>query len=231
MPRRFSRRDFLHRSCCTAAAGVAAASFSRLGLINAMAQGTSDYKALVCIFMFGGNDSNNLIVPLNSTDYANYATIRAGLALAQGSLLPVTPPSIGSPFGFHPKLGGESASSIRARGVATSVHGFVPRRGTVFAPPGCVPKSLSLRPAATDADRDARQFADGLGRALGRQDPITIRWKFPRRDFARWQQCIRGGPGGPADLVKRRPDAPALWFQRIERGQCASGSAAESTHL
>jgi uncharacterized protein (DUF1501 family) len=105
MPRRFSRRDFLHKTCCTAAAGVAAASFSRLGLINVMAQTGSDYKALVCIFMFGGNDSNNLIVPLNSTDYANYATIRAGLALAQGSLLPVTPPSIGSSFGFHPKLG------------------------------------------------------------------------------------------------------------------------------
>jgi uncharacterized protein (DUF1501 family) len=104
MPRRMSRRDFLHKSCCTAAAGVAAASFSSLGLINAMAQTSQDYKALVCIFMFGGNDANNLIVPLSTSDYANYAKIRAGLALSQGSLLPVTPPSIGSPFGFHPKL-------------------------------------------------------------------------------------------------------------------------------
>ncbi len=104
MPRRMSRRDFLHKTCCTAAAGVAVASFSRLGLINAMAQTGPDYKALVCVFMFGGNDANNLIVPLNSSDYANYAKIRAGLALAQGNLLPVTPPSIGQPFGFHPKL-------------------------------------------------------------------------------------------------------------------------------
>jgi len=98
------RRDFLKTCCCTAAAGVATASFTRLGLVNALAQGASDYKALVCVFLFGGNDANNLIVPLNASDYANYARIRAGLALAQGSLLPVTPPSVGLPFGFHPKL-------------------------------------------------------------------------------------------------------------------------------
>jgi uncharacterized protein (DUF1501 family) len=46
-----------------AAAGYAAASFNRLSLMSAMAQSSQDYKALVCIFMFGGNDSNNMIVP------------------------------------------------------------------------------------------------------------------------------------------------------------------------
>jgi uncharacterized protein (DUF1501 family) len=99
-----SRRDFLRNTCCTAAAGMAAANFSRLGLINAMAQTSSDYKALVCVFLFGGNDANNLFVPLNATDYTNYAKIRANLAIAQGNLLPVTPPSVGLPFGFHPRL-------------------------------------------------------------------------------------------------------------------------------
>ncbi len=103
MPRT-SRRGFLKTTCCTAAAGVAAASFSRFGLVNALAQTQQDYKALVCIFLFGGNDANNLIVPLNPSDYANYAKIRAGLALSQGQLLPVTPKSLGVPYGFHPKL-------------------------------------------------------------------------------------------------------------------------------
>jgi uncharacterized protein (DUF1501 family) len=103
MPR-LSRRSFLRTTCCTAAAGVAAASFSRLGLVNALAQTTQDYKALVCIFLFGGNDANNLIVPLGSSDYANYASIRAGLALPQGQLLPVSPKSLTEPYGFHPKL-------------------------------------------------------------------------------------------------------------------------------
>jgi len=103
MPR-MSRRGFLRTTCCTAAAGVAAASFSRLGLVNALAQSSQDYKALVCIFLFGGNDANNLIVPLGSADYANYASIRAALALPQGQLLPVTPKSLSEPYGFHPKL-------------------------------------------------------------------------------------------------------------------------------
>ena len=103
MPR-MSRRGFLKTTCCTAAAGVAAASFGRLGLVNALAQTSQDYKALVCIFLFGGNDANNLIVPLGSSDYANYAKIRAGLALPQSQLLPVSPKSLSEPYGFHPKL-------------------------------------------------------------------------------------------------------------------------------
>ena len=99
----FSRRDFLKRTCCTAAAGFAAASFNRFGLVNALAQSTQDYKALVCAFLFGGNDSNNMVVPLSSSGYASYQQIRSVLALPQGALLPIAPPSAGS-FGFHPKF-------------------------------------------------------------------------------------------------------------------------------
>ncbi len=99
----FSRRDFLKRSCCTAAAGFAAASFNRFGLVNALAQGTPDYKALVCVFLFGGNDSNNMVVPLSSAGYSSYQQLRSVLALPQASLLPINAPSAGS-FGFHPSL-------------------------------------------------------------------------------------------------------------------------------
>ncbi|MFZ1132048.1 MAG: twin-arginine translocation signal domain-containing protein, partial [Terriglobales bacterium] len=74
MPK-FTRRDFLKTSCCTAA-GVAATSFSRFGLMNAYAQGT-DYKALVCIFLFGGNDANNMIIPYDKAGYMNYQSLRA----------------------------------------------------------------------------------------------------------------------------------------------------------
>jgi uncharacterized protein (DUF1501 family) len=99
----FSRRDFLKRTCCTAAAGFAAASFNRFGLVNALAQSAQDYKALVCVFLFGGNDSNNMVVPLSSTGYASYQQLRSVLALRQASLLPISAPSAGS-FGFHPKF-------------------------------------------------------------------------------------------------------------------------------
>jgi uncharacterized protein (DUF1501 family) len=101
---KWSRRDFLKTTCCSAAAGFAAASFSRFGLVNALAQNASDYKALVCVFLFGGNDSNNMVIPYDTTGYNGYKSARGGLALAQGSLLPVTPPSIGSPFAFHPRF-------------------------------------------------------------------------------------------------------------------------------
>ena len=99
----FSRRDFLKRSCCSAAAGFAAASFNRFGMVNALAQSSQDYKALVCVFLFGGNDSNNMVVPLSSAGYSSYQQVRSVLALPQASLLPIAPPSAGS-FGFHPRF-------------------------------------------------------------------------------------------------------------------------------
>lgn len=101
MPR-VTRRDFLRTTGCTAA-GLAATSLSRFGLMNAYAQGT-DYKALVCIFLLGGNDGNNMIIPYDTTNYGNYAQIRANLALPQADLLPIQPKSQGLPYAFHPKF-------------------------------------------------------------------------------------------------------------------------------
>jgi len=98
-----SRRDFLRLACCSAATASIVGGLSKFGLVSAMAQGATDYKALVCIFMFGGNDANNLIVPIDTAGYMNYQTIRANLALAQASLLPL---QIGGQanFGLHPNL-------------------------------------------------------------------------------------------------------------------------------
>ena len=64
------------------------------------------YRALVCVFLAGGNDGNNVIVPTTTTEYNQYATVRnaSGLAIAQSALLPIVPSSIGSGFGLHPSL-------------------------------------------------------------------------------------------------------------------------------
>jgi uncharacterized protein (DUF1501 family) len=99
-----TRRDFMRLACCSAATASLVAGLSKFGLVSALAQGAADYRALVCIFMFGGNDANNMIVPIDAT-YGNYAAIRANLALPQGSLLPL---QIGSAanFGLHPNLPG-----------------------------------------------------------------------------------------------------------------------------
>jgi uncharacterized protein (DUF1501 family) len=97
-----TRRDFVRLACCSAATASLVNGLSKFGLVSALAQGTTDYKALVCIFMFGGNDSNNTIVPIDSR-YAGYQSIRANLALPQASLLPLQTGSQAN-FGLHPNL-------------------------------------------------------------------------------------------------------------------------------
>jgi uncharacterized protein (DUF1501 family) len=102
-----SRRELLRTSCCTAASFGMTAALGRLNMIHALAAGpSSGYQALVCIFLFGGNDSNNLIVPNDTAGYQNYATIRQNLALAQGSLLPIVAKTGKVPYGLHPQLPG-----------------------------------------------------------------------------------------------------------------------------
>jgi len=101
-----SRREFLRRSGCSVlSVGALASGIDRFGLVQAFAQGNS-YRALVCIFLAGGNDGNNMLVPLDPAGYAAYAAARnaAGLAIAQGSLLAIKPKSIGTEFGLHPSL-------------------------------------------------------------------------------------------------------------------------------
>jgi uncharacterized protein (DUF1501 family) len=102
-----SRRDFVRMGCCTAASFGMSAALGRLNMIHAMAAPpASGYQALVCIFLFGGNDSNNLLVPNDSAGYLNYATIRSNLALPQSSLLPIIAKSGNVPYGLHPNLTG-----------------------------------------------------------------------------------------------------------------------------
>src|SRR5262249_12448881 len=96
-----TRRDFLRLSCCSAATASMVAGLSKFGLVSALAQNASDYKALVCIFLFGGNDSNNMVIPL--ANYANYASIRANLAIAQGSVLPLQSGGQAN-YGFHTNM-------------------------------------------------------------------------------------------------------------------------------
>ena len=105
-----SRRKFIECTCKSIAALGLGSAFSRFGLLNAYAQGITDYKALVCIFLFGGNDGNNLVVPFDTTGYNTYSMLRGGslgLAIPQTNLLPVTLASFASSpsqFSLHPSL-------------------------------------------------------------------------------------------------------------------------------
>ena len=114
-----TRREFLGNACCAAvgATGLLSAlgSLRLMGAAASPANGpqlpavagapiTSDYKALVCLFLNGGNDANNLIIPLGS-GYSAYASARSNLAIPQASVLPFTPRTAdGRSWGLHPSV-------------------------------------------------------------------------------------------------------------------------------
>jgi uncharacterized protein (DUF1501 family) len=87
------RREFMRRAGALALAGGAAPWALNLAAIGEAAAATApgDYKALVCVFLYGGNDCGNTLIPYDSTNYAAYAQIRTGISLAQNTLLPLTP--------------------------------------------------------------------------------------------------------------------------------------------
>ena len=96
------RRDFIKLG----SAAVATSGLMSFGqTAKALSIPTGDYKALVCIFLLGGNDGFNMIVPTSNFDYDEYAASRQNMAIAKADLLPVSPLSYGnSSFGFHPQL-------------------------------------------------------------------------------------------------------------------------------
>jgi len=129
-----SRRDFLRKAGCGALSMAALASNMHIfGRVSAFAQKQideeskrkpavepvepvstddfADYKALVCVFLAGGIDMNNVVVPNHSdatiSNYAAYNTVRGAstLAIPQANLLPITVPRLGGlQYGIHPNM-------------------------------------------------------------------------------------------------------------------------------
>jgi uncharacterized protein (DUF1501 family) len=79
------RRSFIKYASLAAAGN--AAGLRPFGLLNSLAQTTTDYKALVCVFLYGGNDANNMLIQFDTSGYLNYSTIRGPLAIPQNQLL------------------------------------------------------------------------------------------------------------------------------------------------
>lgn len=86
-----SRREFLKRAAALSALGGAAPFALNLAGIGAAAAATDpDYKALVCLFFYGGNDQTNTVIPYDATSYNDYYAARDTIARAQADLLPLT---------------------------------------------------------------------------------------------------------------------------------------------
>ena len=101
-----TRRTFIRQAACAALTTTGILNtILDLRRLSAAPLDTSDYKALICLFLFGGNDANNVIVPHDASGYASYAAARGILAIPQASLLPLTLQNgDGRDFGFHPNL-------------------------------------------------------------------------------------------------------------------------------
>ena len=86
-----SRRAFMQRASALSIAGAATPFVLNLAAIGEAAAATaSDYKAIVCVFLYGGNDYANTLIPADSANYALYNAQRSALAYSQSALGPTT---------------------------------------------------------------------------------------------------------------------------------------------
>ena len=129
-PDGITRRRFLGQASC-AAVGTTALfnTVLNMGMLNTLACDEPNYKGLVCLFLSGGIDSFNLVVPRGPAEYTEYATVRSDLALQQADLLPIQPATPdGRDYGLHPNVG-ELQSLFQAGSLA-----LVANVGTLVEP-------------------------------------------------------------------------------------------------
>jgi uncharacterized protein (DUF1501 family) len=129
-----TRRDFIRRAACAAVGTAAMTSAIRdLRFMNAaVAQSNiSDYKALVCIFLAGGNDSNNLVIPTLTGEYGNYSGIRTPvLAVPQTSLWNFQIP--GTSTGYTNPASGTPNNYVDPAGHTFGLHPACPELAELF---------------------------------------------------------------------------------------------------
>ncbi len=116
---RSSRRAFVQRLGQLGLAGAAAPwalNLAAMSEASAQASSAADYKALVCVFLYGGNDHYNTIVPYDDVNHANYQRVRSGITLQRTALAANALP-IGT-----------------GEGLATNVNGLSPGRQVALAP-------------------------------------------------------------------------------------------------
>ncbi|MEM9364798.1 MAG: DUF1501 domain-containing protein [Planctomycetota bacterium] len=105
----FSRRDFVKWAggCGAMSSTSILSQLLSLQLTQTAAADSGageDYKAIVCLFLFGGIDSFNVLTPYDQSEYDNYASVRSNLALDRGTLLEIDSGQESRPLGVHPAL-------------------------------------------------------------------------------------------------------------------------------
>ncbi len=207
-----NRRDFLKTS------GAAALFAATPGLAYSQVVGGlgpfPDYRALVCVFLFGGNDSFNMLVPNTTAEYNAYAASRQNLALLQNDLLPITPASSSGPdFGLHPAMG--AVQELFQSGEAAFVTNVGPliqptTRDEIFNESAVLPPQLfshndqqdqwtSLRGNVPSKTGWAGRMADLMRTGVADQQMSTNASLFGTNLFQSADETVAYvmGPGGP----------------------------------
>ena len=244
MPVNQHRRAFL-RANLALAAGLAGGFDVVSGAGGgARAATTSGYRALVCVYLAGGNDSFNMVVPRGAGEWGDYAAARGGLSVPRGSLLPIEPTgySDGRAWGLHPAMPGAQRLFGEGRLAVLGNVGSLVRPVTAreYGDRSAeLPAQLFSHNDQTDAwlAADARGDAvDGwAGRALERLYPGAGSRPWPAISVSGdslWQRGRRSGayemgPGGPiSPNLPYRDGAPLqLSSAYAEAFAAASGAA------
>ena len=145
-----NRRTFLSRVSKATFAGASAPLWLNLVSSQAFAQAAGTYKAGVLVSLPGGNDGNNMLIPTDSAEYSEYATLRGGsLAISQGSLLALAGTSNGKSYAVHPSL--TNVSSLYNQKRASFVANIGPMRAPatkaqILADSTLLPEALLSHP-------------------------------------------------------------------------------------
>ncbi len=224
-----NRRDFLRTS------GAAAILASTPGLAYSQVVGGpgpfDDYRALVCVFLFGGNDSFNMLVPNTLAEYSAYADSRQNLAIPQSDLLPITPQSVGTPdFGLHPSMG--AVRGLFENGDAAFVTNVGPLvepttreqyfNGSVTLPPQLFSHNdqqdqwTSLRGNTQSKTGWAGRMADLIRSGVADQQMATNASLFGANLFQSAEETVAYvmGPAGPLQFEGFSTDPDSILFEQ-----------------
>ena len=234
-----NRRDFLTKSSLAAAAFAATPGVTYAQVIGGGAP-FDDYRALVCVFLFGGNDSFNMVVPNTAAEYNAYEASRQNLAIPREELLPINPLSFApgsEPFGLHPAMG--SLQQLFESGAASVVANVgpliaettkdqffnqsVPLPPQLFSHNDQQDQWLTLRGKTPSKTGWAGRMADLIRTNVAGQQMATNASLFGSNTFQAADETVAYvmGPGGPQQFEGFSPEQRAA-FDRIVNAQHGS---------
>ncbi len=231
-----SRRLFLRQAGALSTLGVAGAplALNLAAMGSAAAQAASDYKAIVCLFMFGGNDSLNMVLPTDSASFANYTAVRnqapdsiallapgtarntaaaAGSPAHLGGVLPIVPTNAqGRTYALHPVMGAMQTLFNTERRLA-----ILPNAGPLVLPTskGQYFQSAHSKPPSLFSHNDQSNYWQSF-----RSEGATIGWGGRMGDLLASQN-------GRAVFTAISTSGNAVWLsgQSVRQYQVGSGGA------